>query len=62
MELEIKAEAGESKPMRSLARSQPHARTHGVYIRAGIYTGRAGGIRSAYERIGGNGVSELAAS
>jgi hypothetical protein len=46
-----------------LARSRPHAR--GEYVHARLYTpeaAAAGGIGSAYKRIGGNGVSELAAS
>lgn len=52
------------KPMHSLARNRAYAWR--VYIYAQLYTpeagGGGGGIRSAYKRIGGNGVSELAAS
>lgn len=50
------------------AHNRTHARTHWECIYARIYTpeasggGGSGGIRSAYKRIGGNGVSELAAS
>lgn len=55
------------KPARPLARplTRTHALTECIY--AFLYTpeaggGGGGGIRSAYKRIGGNGVSELAAS